>query len=138
MQTNITHPTTLWQGCPSPLMHLGLYLSCVLLLPLPLALWRYVQVRSTRYTLTPERLICQQGILHRTSDEVELYRIKDYTITASLLNRWLGLSDLILVTSDQTHPTLVLRGIIDAHAVKELIRNQVEALRTQKGVREID
>ncbi|MGB3586147.1 MAG: PH domain-containing protein [Tunicatimonas sp.] len=131
-------PTILWQGRPSPLMHLGLYLSCVFLLPFPLALWRYLQVRTTRYTLTTERLVCEQGILHRTSDEVELYRIKDYTITASLLNRWLGLSDLILVTSDQTHPTLVLRGIIDAHAVKELIRNQVEALRTQKGVREID
>ena len=131
-------PTILWQGRPSPLMHLGLYLSCVFLLPFPLALWRYLQVRTTRYTLTTERLVCEQGILHRTSDEVELYRIKDYTITASLLNRWLGLSDLILVTSDQTHPTLVLRGIIDAHAVKELIRNQVEALRTQKSVREID
>ena len=131
-------PTILWQGRPSPLMHLGLYLSCVFLLPFPLALWRYLQVRTTRYTLTTERLVCEQGVLHRTSDEVELYRIKDYTITASLLNRWLGLSDLILVTSDQTHPTLVLRGIIDAHAVKELVRNQVEALRTQKGVREID
>ena len=87
MQTNI-----LWQDRPSPLMHLELYLSCVLLLPLPLALWRYVQVRSTRYTLTSERLICQQGVLHCTSDEVELYRVKDYTVTASLLNRWLGLS----------------------------------------------
>ena len=131
-------PTILWHGRPSPLLHLRLYLSCVLLLPLPLALWRYLQVRTTRYTLTPERLICQQGVLHRSSDEVELYRIKDYTITASLLDQWLGLSTLILVTSDQTHPTLVLRGIIDANAVKEIIRNQVEALRTQKGVREID
>ena len=138
MQSNITHHTILWQEGPSPLMHLGLYLSCVFLLPLPLALWRYVQVRSTRYTLTPERLICEQGVLHRASDEVELYRVKDYTITANLLGRWLGLANLILVTSDQTHPTLVLRGITDAHRVKERIRNQVEALRTQKGVREID
>ena len=130
--------TTTWQGSPSPLIHLGLYLSCVLLLPLPLALWRYRQVRLTLYTLTAERLVCQQGILYRTQDEVELYRIKDYTIRASLLHRWMGIGNLVLLTSDRTHPELVLKGITDAYQIKELIRKQVEELRTQKGVREID
>ena len=129
---------TLWQGSPSPPIHLRLYLSCVLLLPLPFALWRYWQVQSIHYSLTAERLVCQQGVFHRTQDEVELYRIKDYTITAPLRYRWLGLADLVLITSDRTHPELVLKGISDAHRVKELIRSQVEALRTQKGVREID
>ena len=129
---------TLWQGNPSPLIHLGLYLSCVLLLPLPLALWRYWQIRSTRYMLTAERLICQQGVFHRNQDEVELYRIKDYTITAPLLHRWIGIANLVLITSDRTHPELVLKGISDAYQIKELIRAQVEQLRTQKGVREID
>ena len=119
-------------------MHLGLYLSCVLLLPLPLALWRYWQVQSIHYSLTTERLICQQGVFHRSQDEVELYRIKDYTITAPLLYRWLGLADLVLITSDLTHPELVLKGITNAYRIKELIRTQVEVLRTQKGVREID
>ncbi len=127
-----------WRGKPSPLIYLGLYLSCVLLLPLPFALWRYWQVRSTRYTLTAERLVCQQGVFHRTQDEVELYRIKDYTITAPLSYRWLGLANLVLITSDRTHPELLLKGIPDAYQVKELIRSQVEALRMQKGVREID
>ena len=128
----------LWQGGPSPLVHLGLYLSCVFLLPLPFALWRYLKIRTTRYTLTNERLICQQGVLHRTSDEVELYRLKDYTITVPLLYRWLGIANLVLMTSDQTHPTLVLKGIPNAFQVKELIRTQVEALRKEKNVREID
>ena len=85
-----------------------------------------------------DRLICQQGIFHRILDEVELYRIKDYTVVAPLLYRWLGIANLVLVTSDKTHPTLVLRGITEAYAVKELIRKQVEELRIQKGVREID
>ena len=119
-------------------MHLGIYLSCIFLLPLPFALWKYLTARTTRYALTTDRLICQQGILHRTQDEIELYRIKDYTISAPLLYRWLGISNLVLFTSDKTHPTLVLSGIREAYQVKELIRTQVEALRTQKGVREID
>ena len=129
---------TLWQGRPSPLMHLGLYLSCIFLLPLPFALGKYLATRTTSYQLTADRLICQQGIFYRTQDEVELYRIKDYTITAPLYYRWLGIADLVLVTSDKTHPTLALSGIVDAHPVKEIIRNQVEELRVQKGVREID
>lgn len=135
---NVMQINILWQDRPSPLMHLEFYLSCVLLLPLPFALWRYVQARTTRYILTQERLICQQGVLHRTSDEVELYRIKDYTIVSPFFYQWFGLSNLVLLTSDQTHPTLVLRGIANAQLVKELIRQQVEVLRTRKGVREID
>ena len=128
----------LWRGRPSPLIHLGLYLSCILLLPLPFALWKYLTTWTTSYQLTADRLICQQGIFYRTQDEVELYRIKDYTVTAPLLHRWLGLANLVLITSDRTHPELVLKGIPDAFQVKELIRAQVEQLRTQKGVREID
>ena len=133
MQNNL-----LWEGKPSPLMHLGLYLSCIFLLPLPFALGKYLATRTTSYQLTADRLVCQQGVFHRTLDEVELYRIKDYTIIAPLLYRWLGIADLVLVTSDKTHPTLVLQGITDAYLVKELIRKQVEELRIQKGVREID
>ena len=133
MQNNL-----LWEGKPSPLMHLGLYLSCIFLLPLPFALGKYLVTRTTSYQLTADRLVCQQGIFHRTLDEVELYRIKDYTIVAPLLYRWLGIADLVLVTSDKTHPMLVLQGITDAYLVKELIRKQVEELRIQKGVREID
>ncbi len=119
-------------------MHLGLYLSCIFLLPLPFALGKYLVTRTTSYQLTADRLVCQQGVFYRTQDEIELYRIKDYTVVAPLLYRWLGLADLVLATSDKTHPTLVLTGIADAHSVKELIRNQVEELRVQKGVREID
>ena len=119
-------------------MHLGLYLSCIFLLPLPFALWKYLTTRMTSYTLKADRLICQQGIIHRTQDEVELYRVKDYTMVAPLLYRWLGIVNLVLFTSDKTHPTLVLKGIHGAYQVKELIRKQVEKLRVEKGVREID
>ena len=129
---------TIWEGSPSPLIHLGLYLSCIFLLPVPFALWWYWQAKTTRYSLTSERLVCQQGVFHRSQDEIELYRIKDYTVTAPLLYRWLGIANLVLITSDRTHPKLTLEGIPDSYQVKELIRTQVEALRTQKGVREID
>ena len=92
-------------------MHLGLYLSCIFLLPLPFALWKYLATRTTSYQLTADRLICQQGVFYRSQDEVELYRIKDYTIVAPLLYRWLGLANLVLITSDHSHPELVLKGI---------------------------
>ena len=130
--------TTLWQDRPSQLQHLPLYISCVLLLPLPFALWRYLLTQTTRYTLTAERLVVTTGVFHQQQEEVELYRVKDYSVSAPLLHRWLGLATISLLTSDRTHPELVLSGIRNADRVKELIRTQVEILRSEKGVREID
>ena len=130
--------SVLWQDRPSQLQHLLLYLSCILLVPLPFALWRYLLTQTTRYTLTAERLIVTSGVFHQQQEEVELYRVKDYSVSASLLYRWLGLANICLLTSDRTHPNLVLRGIRNADRVKELIRERVEALRLEKGVREID
>ncbi|WKN42733.1 PH domain-containing protein [Tunicatimonas pelagia] len=128
----------LWHDQPSQLQHLLLYLSCVLVLPLPWALWQYLRTRTTQYTLTPDRLIMSTGILHRQQDEVELYRVKDYSVATPWLYRGLGIANIYLLTSDKTHPELELHGIRNAGRVKELIRTQVELLRTQKGVREID
>ena len=130
--------SVLWQDRPSQLQHLLLYLSCVLLVPLPFALWRYLLTQTTRYALTAERLIVTSGVFHQQQEEVELYRVKDYSVSAPLLYHWLGLANVRLLTSDQTHPELVLRGIRNADRVKELIRERVEALRLEKGVREID
>ena len=130
--------TILWQDRPSQLQHLLLYLSCILLLPLPFALWRYLLTQTTRYTLTAERLVVTTGVFHQQQEETELYRVKDYSVSAPLLYRWLGLANVSLLTSDRTHPELVLSGIRNADQVKELIRAQVEMLRVEKGVREID
>ncbi len=128
----------LWREKPSQAVNLGIYASCFFLLTIPLAFWRFLQVRATEYMITPERLINTFGVLSRSREEIELYRIKDYQIKQPFIYRFFGIADIKLVTSDKTTATFTLRGIENPEYVQTLLREQVEQMRRAKGVREVD
>jgi uncharacterized membrane protein YdbT with pleckstrin-like domain len=130
--------TTIWEGRPSQWSNFGWFAACLLVLPIPYAIYRYLQVRMMRWTLTTHRLRMTEGILHRTLDDLELYRVKDQTLSEPLVQRLVGLGTIHLVTSDATTPTLSLSAIPDALAVMDLIRDQVDRVRRERGVRELD
>lgn len=134
--------SVVWQGRPSPLDQLGTFAVCGLLMwlvvPVFLAVWRYLELRCTKYTLTNERLGVQTGVLSRRLDEIELYRVKDTRLEMPFLLRLLGLAHVVLLSSDRTHPELRLRAIADAEGVRNQIRGLVEKRRDQKNVRELD
>jgi len=79
-------------------------------------------------------------VIARHSDELELYRVKDTTLTQSPLLRLFRLGDIVLDTSDVSSPRWVIRAvpIERARALRETLRGLVEGLRGRKGVREID
>lgn len=112
----------------------------LILLPIAIVVagYAYLAIRSRQYRLTTQRLVTRTGILTRRTDEIELYRVKDFTFVEPFLPRLLGLGTLDIVTSDQTSPHVVLRNIRGADKVKEQLRQQVESLRDKKRVREID
>lgn len=149
---------TLWKGHTSQWVHFWYYFLCVLIaagalaampftaglsaigLVLPLAMWiiRWWMTRTTIYELTSQRLKITRGILNRRLDELELYRVKDYTMEQPFVLRILGLGNLILVTSDATTPTLTIRAISGVEGVREQLRTAVQAERDRKRVREVD
>ncbi len=136
----ITLPVTIPDGSPST-STLSMYLFVKLLI-LIVPLWKlfslYITTRNTNYQLTHERLITSTGVLHRTHNELELYRIKDYQIDEPFFQRFFSLGTLVLETSDKSHPRLSLSAIKDPKGIRNVIRERVEILRIQKGVREID
>ena len=85
-----------------------------------------------------ERLKLIQGVLNQDIDEIELYRVKDTRVLRPLWLRLFGLGNVVLETSDRTHPNPVLPAIKDAMEVREKLREHVENLREQKRVREVD
>ena len=103
-----------------------------------LAVWKCLVVRCQRFEITTERLRLIQGVLNQDIDEIELYRVKDTRILRPLLLRLFGLGNVVLETSDRTHPNPVLPAIRDAIEVREELRKHVENLREQKRVREVD
>ncbi len=109
-------------------------------LALVIVLAKWIENMSAKYEITPERLIVRRGIVFKSIDEIELYRIKDVRMDFSLLNQWAGIGTICLTSSDETTRTgeLVMRHIEQAQPRREQIRRLVDAARRLRGVREID
>lgn len=127
-----------WSGTPSQWQNLGWWIACVLIVPIPWALWRWLVTRNTRYALTDQRLKTTRGVFNRITDDLELYRVKDTHFQQSVWQRMVGIGDIVLSTSDATTPTMVLGDIPQADSVRERIRALVERRRDAKRVRELD
>ena len=109
-------------------------------LALLILLARWWQVMSSQYQVTAERLIVRRGILFKSIDEIELYRVKDVRMDFSLLNQMAGIGTVCLSSSDETTRVgdLIMRHVPDAQARREELRRLVDTARRQRGVREID
>jgi uncharacterized membrane protein YdbT with pleckstrin-like domain len=127
-----------WQGRPSQWRNLWWFVACVLLVPIPWAFWRWLETRNITYTLTDQRLKTTRGVFARTTEDLELYRVRDSRFEQDLAERLLGLGQVVLFTTDETSPEIRLTFIKDAEAVREKIRTLVEARRDAKRVRYLD
>lgn len=89
----------------------------------------------TRYSLSEDRLFLSIGFLNIRDEEVLLYRIRDINTSRTLWQRIFGVGTVTVVSSDKTQPTMVLRNIKDPLEVKELLHEQVEAMKIRRRVR---
>ena len=89
----------------------------------------------TRYCLSEDRLFISEGFLNIKDDEILLYRVRDIDTRRSLWQRLFGVGTVIVVSSDKTMPSLVLKNIKDPIFVKELIHTQVEEMKIRRRVR---
>lgn len=133
-----TEEELVWEGRPAWVEYFWVYVSCILLIPIPYAIWVYIKNRCYKYELSTERLHISEGVFNKQHDEIELYRVKDTVLHEPFLERLNGCGTLELVTSDAKTPIVMLRAIPDAKRVRELIRQHVERLRQKKGVKELD
>ncbi|MCS7305989.1 MAG: PH domain-containing protein [Thermoguttaceae bacterium] len=78
---------------------------------------------SVSYRLTTRRFLHEKGFLWRVRDRIELIDIDDVTLKQSPIDRLVGVGNIILTSSDRTHPVLVLHGIKDATKIADLIDN---------------
>ena len=95
---------------------------------------------AATYELTSERLIIRRGIIFKSIDEVELYRVKDIRIDFSLLNQIAGIGRITITSSDETtkYLDLVMPDVKQARERREQLRRLVDTARQKRRVREID
>jgi uncharacterized membrane protein YdbT with pleckstrin-like domain len=114
------------------------YILLLLSVPIVLALIRYLQTKNKTYELTTERLKVSEGVFSKVTDTLELYRVKDIETRQPFLARMVGIENVQMNTSDASSPFVFIEAIPCRVGLADKIRNQVEAIRAQKGVREID
>lgn len=125
----------LFEGRPALVPNVGVLLLCLLTLGLWLlpSWWR---ARGVRYRVTTRRIVVETGVLSKRLEQVDLYRITDYTVDRPFSQRLLGTGNLLLKTADKTTPELALRGIqTDVLALYERLREVTEADKLRRGVR---
>ena len=127
-----------WEGRSSQLQNLGWFLACLLVVPIPIAIYRWLQTRTQVYTLTDQRLKTTRGILSKVTEDLELYRVRDTRLQQSLWQRLFGLGEVVLHTTDASTPEVHLRWLPDAEVLREKLRALVEARREAKGVRTLE
>jgi membrane protein YdbS with pleckstrin-like domain len=114
------------------------YILILLAVPIFIAGKRYLQTKCTVYELTSERVKINEGVFSKVTDTLELYRVKDIETRQPFLYRVCGIENVQLNTSDTSSPFVLIQAIPHDAGLGDKIRNQVETIRPQKGVREID
>lgn len=143
----------IYKACPSQIRNIGVFILCIivmaaiiyaatyfneplvylgLFLPLIYGFWKWLVIKNTRLKITDQRLIVSEGILNRTTNETELYRIRDTTIREPFFYRIFGLGNIIVFTTDEASATHTFFGYKKPHWVKDQIRNYSEQCRQKK------
>ena len=118
--------------------NLSPFILFVLAVPIFMALARYLQTKNKVYELTNERLKTSEGVFSRVTETLELYRVKDLETQQPFLYRLVGIENVQLNTSDASSPSVFINAVPTSAGLGDKVRNHVEMIRAQKGVREID
>lgn len=128
----------LFAGHPALLVGLGDLLLVLLTLGLwflPLW-WRSI---GTSYRVTNRRIVVETGVLSKRLEQVDLYRISDYSVDRPFSQRLLGTGNLLLTTIDKSSPQVALRGIkTDLVQLYERLRQATESEKQRRLMRVVD
>jgi uncharacterized membrane protein YdbT with pleckstrin-like domain len=158
--SNATEESLLWRGSPSQWTNFGTYFLCLLLaagvivgwwfnrdqslilaglaLPALWALCQWIGTKCHRYEITSERIKITTGLLSRRTQEIELYRVRDYSLVEPFWLRLVGCGDVVLSTADRSTPNTVLHAVPHATGLKDQIRAHTERMRRIRGVRDFE
>ena len=96
------------------------------LLPLVLALGYAWLVRlGIEYRLYQVSLEVESGLVARSIDNLQLFRVRDLRLRQSMLGRLFGVGDVVVTSTDQSTPHLTIRGVEDPRALYDTLRDLV-------------
>ena len=131
-----------WRGTSSQWRNFWVYLLCGLfcwlIVPVFFALAYYLQTRCKVFELTTQRLKITSGVFTKVTETLELYRVKDIETRQPFFSQLVGIENVQMNTSDASSPFVLIEAVPSSVGFADKLRNQVEIIRQQKRVREID
>ena len=96
--------------------------------PIPLLLgiaYSWLVRLGAEYRLYPDSLEIQSGLISRSVDNLQFFRVRDLGLRQSLLGRLLGVGDVTVTSTDQSTPHLTIRGVVGPRALYDALREGV-------------
>jgi membrane protein YdbS with pleckstrin-like domain len=104
---------------------------------LGLATLTWLKTASTSYVFAKGRLTWRTGLLSRSAESLELYRVADVTMRQPLFQRLFGVGRIILSTADANHREVMLEGVPAPDRFRDWLTDAVQQTRRERGMREI-
>jgi len=125
---------TLFSGHPAALYSIGRWMLAIVTLGIA-GLCYWLASRSTRFEITTQRIRIERGVLSKSLQDTELYRIDDITLESPLGMRMVGHGLLTLRSTDRSTPVVRLYGVRGLAEIGEKLRECALRERERRGVR---
>ena len=135
---NLATEEVLFEGQPALIHSLGALLLTIFTAGIALIFFWFKR-GGTHYRITSQRIVIDRGILSKKMEQLDLYRIQDFTVDRPLGQRIMGTGNIKLSTFDKTTPVVELGALkTDVVMLYEVLRKAVEANKTARNVRTVD
>ncbi len=128
----------LFEGNPAAIASIATLLLTIVTLGIA---WIFLALKAkgTLYKITSHRIVVETGIFGKQLNQIDLYRIVDYSVDRPFGQRIMGTGNLVIETLDKTSPELKIQGIrTDVVALYERLRAATENEKARRNVRLVD
>lgn len=94
----------------------------------------YYRKWSYHYELTTQRIKHREGFVFRSQDRIELIDISDVKLKQGPIQAMMNVGNIHVISSDESHPLLIMLGLADARKVADLIDNARREERRKRGL----
>lgn len=117
--------------------YIKLVVSIICLVLMFYVLLKYISIMiCTKWTITDKSIIIQKGIIIKTTNETQLFRVVDFAEKQNILQNIFNNTDLYIYSFDKTDPELCIFGINKDKKMFDEIKRRVQVERELNHIRE--
>jgi len=124
---------TLFTGHPAVIYNFWQWVAVILTLGIAYLVY-WIRSIATNYEITTQRVKIERGILSKSKENVELFRIDHFDLHKPLGMRLVGQCLLHLRSSDTSFPAVILLGIPNLEPLADTLREYSLRERTRRQV----